>query len=94
MREELTSHYVQLLKDNEAEVRTAAAGQIPGTLFGNLHWTRSLMLKVPQRFLKTAREGSHFGTDRTLRTRFVSGQLSACSRRPCNADQWSCTTAG
>ncbi|KAJ3485559.1 hypothetical protein NLI96_g4863 [Meripilus lineatus] len=30
VREELTSHYVQLLKDNEAEVRTAAAGQIPG----------------------------------------------------------------
>ena len=30
VREEMTSHYVQLLKDNEAEVRTAAAGQIPG----------------------------------------------------------------
>ncbi len=31
VREELIGHYVQLLKDNEAEVRTAAAGQIPGT---------------------------------------------------------------
>ncbi|KAF7347825.1 Ser/Thr protein phosphatase 2A regulatory subunit A [Mycena venus] len=30
VREELTAQYVQLLKDNEAEVRTAAAGQIPG----------------------------------------------------------------
>jgi len=30
VREELVNHYVQLLKDNEAEVRTAAAGQIPG----------------------------------------------------------------
>lgn len=30
VREELIGHYVQLLKDNEAEVRTAAAGQIPG----------------------------------------------------------------
>jgi serine/threonine-protein phosphatase 2A regulatory subunit A len=26
----LITHYVQLLKDSEAEVRTAAAGQIPG----------------------------------------------------------------
>jgi hypothetical protein len=30
VREELIGQYVQLLKDNEAEVRTAAAGQIPG----------------------------------------------------------------
>lgn len=29
-RDELISQYVQLLKDNEAEVRTAGAGQIPG----------------------------------------------------------------
>ena len=32
VREELIGQYVQLLKDNEAEVRTAAAGQIPGEL--------------------------------------------------------------
>jgi serine/threonine-protein phosphatase 2A regulatory subunit A len=30
VREELIGQYVQLLKDNEAEVRTAGAGQIPG----------------------------------------------------------------
>ncbi|KAH9459778.1 hypothetical protein MJO28_004554 [Puccinia striiformis f. sp. tritici] len=30
VREELVGAYVHLLKDNEAEVRTAAAGQIPG----------------------------------------------------------------
>jgi serine/threonine-protein phosphatase 2A regulatory subunit A len=30
VRDELVSAYVQLLKDNEAEVRTAGAGQIPG----------------------------------------------------------------
>jgi serine/threonine-protein phosphatase 2A regulatory subunit A len=30
VREELIGHFVQLLKDNEAEVRTAASGQIPG----------------------------------------------------------------
>jgi serine/threonine-protein phosphatase 2A regulatory subunit A len=30
VREELVTAYVALLKDNEAEVRTAAAGQIPG----------------------------------------------------------------
>jgi serine/threonine-protein phosphatase 2A regulatory subunit A len=30
VREELIGHYVLLLKDNEAEVRTAASGQIPG----------------------------------------------------------------
>ena len=35
MREELIGQYVQLLKDNEAEVRTAASGQIPGD-FRNL----------------------------------------------------------
>lgn len=32
VREELIGQYVQLLKDTEAEVRTAAAGQIPGNL--------------------------------------------------------------
>ena len=31
VRDELIGHYVQLLKDNEAEVRTAGASQIPGT---------------------------------------------------------------
>ena len=31
VNEELVGAYVQLLKDNEAEVRTAGAGQIPGT---------------------------------------------------------------
>ena len=30
VREELIGQYVQLLKDNEAEVRSAAASQIPG----------------------------------------------------------------
>ena len=30
MKEELVLAFVQLLKDNEAEVRTAGAGQIPG----------------------------------------------------------------
>jgi serine/threonine-protein phosphatase 2A regulatory subunit A len=30
VREELIGHFVQLLKDNEAEVRTSSAGQIPG----------------------------------------------------------------
>lgn len=30
VREELVGAFVQLLKDNEAEVRTAGAGQIPG----------------------------------------------------------------
>lgn len=32
LREELVAAFVGLLKDNEAEVRTAAAGQIPGML--------------------------------------------------------------
>ena len=31
VREELVNAFVSLLKDNEAEVRTAGAGQIPGT---------------------------------------------------------------
>lgn len=30
VKEELIGAYVQLLKDNEAEVRTAAASQLPG----------------------------------------------------------------
>lgn len=33
VREELVTAYVALLKDNEAEVRTAAAGQIPGGFY-------------------------------------------------------------
>lgn len=32
VREELVALFVNLLKDNEAEVRTAAASQIPGGL--------------------------------------------------------------
>ena len=32
VREELVNAFVSLLKDTEAEVRTAAAGQIPGQL--------------------------------------------------------------
>jgi serine/threonine-protein phosphatase 2A regulatory subunit A len=38
VREELVNHYVQLLKDNEAEVRTAAAGQIPGIVITVSDW--------------------------------------------------------
>jgi serine/threonine-protein phosphatase 2A regulatory subunit A len=32
VREELIGQYISLLKDNEAEVRTAGAGQIPGNI--------------------------------------------------------------
>jgi len=35
VRSELVNAYVALLKDNEAEVRTAGAGQIPGTSFAS-----------------------------------------------------------
>jgi serine/threonine-protein phosphatase 2A regulatory subunit A len=34
VREELVGAFVNLLKDNEAEVRTAGAGQVPGELTG------------------------------------------------------------
>ena len=37
VNEELVSAFVQLLKDNEAEVRTAGAGQIPGTSSASIH---------------------------------------------------------
>lgn len=33
IREELVGAFVGLLKDNEAEVRTAASGQVPGKLY-------------------------------------------------------------
>lgn len=33
VREELVKAFTELLGDNEAEVRTAAAGQVPGELF-------------------------------------------------------------
>jgi hypothetical protein len=33
VRDEMVDAFVQLLKDNEAEVRTAGAGQIPGLFF-------------------------------------------------------------
>lgn len=42
VREELVGAFVGLLKDNEAEVRTAAAGQIPGTLFSLLYMSAGL----------------------------------------------------
>jgi hypothetical protein len=51
VREELVNHYVQLLKDNEAEVRTAAAGQIPGIVDEQLVFgtgCSTLLLKVSQ----------------------------------------------
>jgi serine/threonine-protein phosphatase 2A regulatory subunit A len=34
VRRDLVPAFVKLLKDSEAEVRTAIAGQIPGMLFG------------------------------------------------------------
>lgn len=37
VRDVLVSAFVQLLKDNEAEVRTAGAGQIPGAWAVNRH---------------------------------------------------------
>jgi serine/threonine-protein phosphatase 2A regulatory subunit A len=43
VREELIGQYVQLLKDNEAEVRTAAAGQIPGEFLSVSTITPSLL---------------------------------------------------
>ena len=52
MREELVGHFVQLLKDNEAEVRTAAAGQIPGKP-GLCYWPCPLAhLYAPSGFSK------------------------------------------
>ena len=36
VKDELVSAYVGLLKDQEAEVRTAAASQIPGELLSSL----------------------------------------------------------
>jgi hypothetical protein len=43
VREELIGQYVQLLKDNEAEVRTAAAAQIPGKISECLSHSRRLL---------------------------------------------------
>lgn len=37
VREELIGHYIELLKDNEAEVRTAAAGQVPGGFIRDIY---------------------------------------------------------
>jgi serine/threonine-protein phosphatase 2A regulatory subunit A len=37
IQEELIGAYVHLLKDNEAEVRTAAASQIPGMMATSAH---------------------------------------------------------
>jgi serine/threonine-protein phosphatase 2A regulatory subunit A len=37
VREELIGQYVQLLKDNEAEVRSAASTQIPGNMLFQYH---------------------------------------------------------
>ncbi len=66
VREELIGQFVQLLKDNEAEVRTAAAGQIPGTL-PLFELLRSLFLNTLGRFLKAPRQRSHSGSYRAMR---------------------------
>jgi serine/threonine-protein phosphatase 2A regulatory subunit A len=44
-RDDLVSAFVRLLKDNEAEVRTAAAGQVPGML--NTMCTLDIILLPP-----------------------------------------------
>ena len=37
IRQELIKVFVNVLKDDEAEVRTAAASQVPGTIFFNFN---------------------------------------------------------
>ena len=64
---------MQLLKDNEAEVRTAAAGQIPG-----IH---SYMLLNP-RFELISR-GSSLGFSKLLEKEVILGRIVPCVRDLC-----------
>jgi serine/threonine-protein phosphatase 2A regulatory subunit A len=65
VREELIGQYVQLLKDNEAEVRTAAAGQIPGELLVNFRCLAHISMR---RLLQASRQRSHPRSNRTMCT--------------------------
>lgn len=70
VREELIGHFVQLLKDNEAEVRTAAAGQVPGMPPSCMRFLRSYVTR-------------HLGFSKLLEKEVVLARIVPCVRDLC-----------
>ena len=82
VREELVGAFVNLLKDNEAEVRTAGAGQIPG----ELNESECLAHPLTCRLCQAGRPRSHPRQDPPLRQGPSHRLEPACSSRPRHAD--------
>jgi hypothetical protein len=71
VKEELVGAFVGLLKDQEAEVRTASASQVPGT-FCTLNGDRfDWGLNADGRLLQATGPRCHLGPNRPLRTGLV-----------------------
>lgn len=79
VREELIGQYVQLLKDNEAEVRSAASSQIPGAgFFPPLSPACHTQMFIPRTFEAFGKR-SYPSPNCSLRSRSFTGLLPACS---------------
>ena len=71
VKEELVGAFVGLLKDQEAEVRTASASQVPGT-FTTLNRDRfDWRYDADGRLLQATGSRCHLGPNRPLRPGFV-----------------------
>lgn len=93
VQEDLVLAFVLLLKDNEAEVRTAAAGQIPGTF--RLVSPLPLLslgltcMTIYDRIRSIGRFRDHLGSTHALYSRSCRRQLAARSSITRNSDLWS-----
>lgn len=93
VREELVVAFVALLKDNEAEVRTAAAGQIPGAFVFVWGDDQELIVCLsPTRRIRQARRPRHHPRPpHALHPRPLHRHLPARPRSPRHADLWPCS---
>jgi hypothetical protein len=80
--EELVAAFVRLVKDNEAEVRSAIAKQIPG----NFHCRSELILRILQTGSCRGNLGGHPRADQGTGVRSKSSSQGSIRRKP----QWPC----
>jgi hypothetical protein len=71
VKEELVGAFVGLLKDQEAEVRTASASQVPGTFFTLNEDRFDWGLNADGRLLQATGSRCHLGPNRPLCPGFV-----------------------
>jgi hypothetical protein len=71
VKEELVGAFVGLLKDQEAEVRTASASQVPGMFFTLLGDCFDSGLDTDDRLLQATGSRCHLGPNRSLRPGLV-----------------------